>query len=280
MSFLKKAIPTLAAERRDLKHDGYLHLLEARRGRGKSYNLTYLAREGVFAHVPVIANFGLNRYRLAVQAFMAGRFRSIGAAMDWVYENVTIAETWDDLLTAHDSLILLDEASRIFDSRNRSAPPVAFEFFQQSRKLKLTLVLASQSFDWLDVRIRQLADVLWMVRKETDKRSGNPVRFWLYGLDPYSKGLSETVLRDRADYRSSVPFRPEVATLYNSWELIRVISGEPSWKTMGELTEYHLAAGHISTPFYLHEHRAERREGGAARSGPWAASTASASPVS
>lgn len=247
-AFLKRALPGLASERRELGHDGYLHLLEARRGRGKSYNMTHIARRAVLDRTPVIANFGLNRYRLAVQAYQAGTFPDLDTAFDWVEHNVRLAEHWDDLLTAHNAIVLLDEASRIFDSRNRTAPPIALEFFQQSRKLQLTLILASQSFEWLDVRVRQLADVLWMVRKEEFKRgarAGTPKTFYLYGLDPFAKGLTDSVVRDRADFRWSVDFELSVATLYDSWELIRIIEGKPSWDSVGELTDWHVERGHI-----------------------------------
>jgi hypothetical protein len=240
--YLRRTMPTTFGERRTLSHDGELHLLEARRGRGKSYGLTWWAREAVFRRVPVRANFDLSRYRLAVQGFMHGTFPTLGAAMEWTHANVHYIGHWDELLTAHDCVMLLDEISRNFDSRNRTAPGVAFEYFQQSRKLGMTLVLASQSFDWLDVRIRQLADVLWMVRKEQAK-GADPAGFWWYGLDPWASGLTETVMRDRADYVVRLPFRKDVATLYNTRELIRILSGTPSWANMGELTDWFLERG-------------------------------------
>jgi hypothetical protein len=243
----RKLVPTIAAQPRPLAHDGYLHLLEARRGRGKSYVMTHLVRDCVLQRIPVRTNFALHTYRLAVQAAMAGSFTNVGEAMAWVNENVVLASTWDDVLTAYDSVILLDEASRLFDSRTRSAPPVALEWLQQSRKLRLTLVFASQSFDWLDVRVRQLADVLWMVRKESKRVRGRemPVKFWGYGLDPFARGLTESVVRDRADYRWSVPFVVSTAQLYDSWELIRILEGTPSWDSMGELADWHAAQGRV-----------------------------------
>ncbi len=243
----RKLVPTIAAQPRPLSHDGYLHLLEARRGRGKSYVMTDLVKDCVLKRIPVRTNFALHRYRLAVQASMAGSFSNVGEAMAWVQENVVLASSWDDVLTAYDSVILLDEASRLFDSRSRSAPPVALEWLQQSRKLRLTIVFASQSFDWLDVRVRQLADVLWMVRKEAKRIAGKevPQRFWGYGLDPFVRGLTESVVRDRADYRWSVPFVLSTAQLYDSWELIRILEGTPSWESMGELADWHAAQGRV-----------------------------------
>lgn len=256
---LRKAMPTTFAERRTLRHDGELHLLEARRGRGKSYGLTSWARAAVLQRVPVVANFGLDRYRLAVQAYMAGAFPDLGSAMVWTAANVRIIDSWDGLVRTHHSLLLIDEVSRVFDSRHRTAPPVAFEYFQQSRKLGMTIVLASQSFDWLDVRIRQLADVLWLVRKEDEKRPKGskapavPRAFYWYGLDPWAAGLSESVLRDRADFLVTLPFIRDVATLYNTHEVIRTLGGALSYETMGDLTQYFLDVGAIRNPFHAVE---------------------------
>lgn len=245
-TWLQRAVPHLGADRVEPRHDGVLHLMEGRRGRGKSFSLMYYVREGIRQRVPIYANFSVERYRLAIQAKMAGHFDTVAAAMAWVQSNVHYVSTWDELMSAYDSLILLDEASRIFDSRSRGTiPPVALEWMQQSRKLRLTLVLASQSFDWLDVRIRQLADVLWMVRKGTARKIRTPTEIYLYGLDPWTHGLSDTVMRQRAEQLMVLPFRLTLAQCYNSWEIINLISGEPSWSTVRELEADLVARGII-----------------------------------
>lgn len=239
MGYLRKLMPHLAAERVQPGHNGMLQLLEARRGRGKSYTLMWFARAAVDARVPVYANFGVDRYRLALQSYMRGCWRSPGEAFEWVARNVHYVSLWDQVLVAEDSVILLDEASRIFDSRQRGkVPAVALEWLQQSRKLKLTIVLASQSFDWLDVRVRQLADTLWLTRKETDKRTGLPTTFHSYGLDPWAEGLTEVVIRNNAHSVMSIPFDLNTAQLYDSWQIIAMLSGVPSWETMGELADH------------------------------------------
>jgi hypothetical protein len=236
----KKVLPTLAAERRKMGHDGLMHLLEARRGRGKSSTMMTWARSAALERRPIRANFAINGYRLALQLYQAKVFESLSDAADWTAENVRYISHWDDILDFYDGVVFLDEASRLFDSRNRKdVPPIAFEWLQQSRKLKLTLVFASQSFDWLDVRTRQLFDILWTVRKEVSRKNkALPTRFWLYGFDPFSNGLSDNVDRGQSDFLMTVPFDLEVSTLYNSWELIQLVSGEPSWANVGQLRAY------------------------------------------
>jgi hypothetical protein len=243
--FLKRSIPTLAAERVKVGIDGRYHLLEARRGRGKSYSMTYWAVQGVLAKKPIIANFGLNLYKLAIFAYKKKAFPTLGEAFDWCHSNIKYSNNWDDFLTAYSSLILLDESSRIFDSRSRSAPPIAFEWLQQSRKLKHTIVFASQSFDWLDIRTRQLFDLLWLVRKVVNKKKGVPTKFLGYGFDPWSQGLSEQVDRGISDFLFTIPFDLTIAKCYNTLELIHLLTGEPSYKSVGELDVYFRSKGYI-----------------------------------
>jgi hypothetical protein len=252
---LKQQMPHIAAEVVEPRHDEALHLLEARRGRGKSYFLMWFVWTACRLRVPVYLNFTVDTYRLSVQAKMAGFFPSIDAAASWIYANVRRLETWDDLLTAYGGFVLLDEANRLFDSRFRgSTPHVVLEWFQQSRRSRVTVILASQSFDWLDVRIRQLADTLWMVRKVMPKgrktrRLRGPVlpeRFSAYGFDPWAAGLSDDVDRGAgADRRMTIPFRLLLAQCYDTREPIRVLHGVPTWLTYADVYDELVARGHI-----------------------------------
>lgn len=246
MSFLKRFIPTIAAEKYQVGHDHKFHLLEARRGRGKSYWLTYWVRWCAMNRVPVRMNFAVDQYRLAVQCQMVngGDFWEWQA---WVGENVRYLATWDDVLTAHNEVIILDEASRLFDSRNRQAvKPVMFEWAQLSRHLRLTLVFASQSFDWLDIRMRQLADTLWLVRKVLNKERTAPLEFWAYGFDPFAEGLTAEVTRQTGmDYRMSIPFLLDTATLYDTHQGIRLIEGDPTFQSVGQVFDHLVEAGRL-----------------------------------
>jgi hypothetical protein len=250
-AFLKKQMPHVFAEPYSPHHDEALHLLEARRGRGKSYFLMYYVWCAISQRKPMWCNFTVDIYRLALQAKMAGLFPTVDSAYEWIDDNYHYMKTWDDLLTAFDGYILMDEAARIFDSRNRTAvPSVVLEWSQLSRRSKLTIILASQSFDWLDVRIRQLADTLWMVRKIQPKVKNGvrppPVGFLAYGLDPWAKGLTENVVRDHADRKMSIPFNLRLAQSYDTREPIAVIGGEPSYKTYGAVFAELVSSGRIS----------------------------------
>lgn len=255
MGFFRRMAPTVAAEPYEVGHDRRLHLLEARRGRGKSYWLTWWVRWCVINRVPVRANFAVDRFRLAVQAYQVNRGDYHGWH-DWVQQNVRYLASWDDVLTAHDEVIVLDEASRLFDSRNRhQVKPVVYEWAQLSRHLRLTLVFASQSFDWLDVRIRQLADTLWLVRKVTDKQDRTlPVEFWAYGFDPFAAGLTSDVSRQAGmDYRMRIPFNIDVATLYDTHQGIRLIQGDPTFNSVGAVFDHMVETGIIEPKGFVAE---------------------------
>lgn len=245
---LKKVIPSLAAERYDFKHDGLIHMLEGRRGRGKSYSMTCLTKWCAENRMPVITNTrSIDFYKLAILLAKEGSFKTVLEALVWFKQNIKFVKQWDDVLVAHDCVIILDEVSRLFDARARKkedvVPGVVFEFFQQSRKVRVTSWLGTQSMEWVDRRIVQLVDLLWLARKEIDKNTGLPSHFWLYGLDPGGVGKSDNVARDFADYRMTIPFELRIARLYNSWELIQVIDGDPSFNSVKDILRYHVQHG-------------------------------------
>lgn len=246
MSLLKRFIPTIAAERYEVGHDHKFHLLEARRGRGKSYWLTYWVRWCAMNRVPVRMNFAIDHYRLALQCTM-NKGGNFWEWREWVDKHVRYLGRWDDVLTAHDEVVILDESSRLFDSRNRTqVKPVVYEWAQLSRHLRLTLVFASQSFDWLDLRMRQLADNIWLVRKVMNKQRTLPQEFWAYGFDPFAQGLTSAVDRQTAmDFRMRIPFAVDIATLYDTHQGIRLIEGEPSFTSVGQVFDHLVAQGVI-----------------------------------
>lgn len=250
---LKKMAPTHFAAPYKLGHDKTFHLLEARRGRGKSFTMAYWALQAAKGGTPVIANFHLNHYWLAFELCKAGRFASIDDALLWCEQNVRFTNSWDDIVLAYDSLVLLDEVNRLFDSQDRSkddrAPKVVFEWLQLSRRNRITLVFAAQSMDWLTPRVRQLFDLLWRAKKEMGKgsRSQQIQRFWLYGADPWSKGLSEDAARG-ADFKVTVPFDKRIFRLYDTFERIMAIPNVCRFERFWDIYQYQLDTGIVPAP--------------------------------
>jgi hypothetical protein len=185
--------------------------------------------------VPVRANFGMDLYRAAVKLAVQGRFRRASVAHEWLAEvGYRRINSWDDVFEAIDSVVMLDEAHHYVDSRSfRDTPPEFIQWVQQSRKVGLTLIFASQSFEFLDLRIRRLSDILWQARVVPGKK-GVPVEFYYYGLDPWFAGYSEQVLRDRSDFLMRVPFDRAIASLYSTLELIEPPTGRVSWRSVAE----------------------------------------------
>jgi hypothetical protein len=236
-------------------HDGKFHLFEARRGRGKSYSLAQWAFAAANQGIPIRSNNTLFFYWFALELCKAKKFKSLVDAFVWCNNNIIKIESWDDVCLAYDSIVILDESNRLFDSRDSKrdgAPDVAFEWLQQSRKMRLTIIFAAQGFDWLNVRIRQLADTLWRAKKEMDKK--NPQRilnFWNYGSDPFSNGLNATVVRD-ADMKMKIPFTIARARLYNTHEIIRALDDKPHFTKMIEYEDFLIEMGIVvrSVPIY------------------------------
>jgi hypothetical protein len=169
--------------------------------------------------------------RLAVE----GVFPRASLAYDWLESGgFRLLRSWDDVFSQVDSVVAFDEAHHYVDSRAfKDTPPEFLQWVQQSRKMGLTLLFASQSFEFLDVRVRRLADILWQARV-VPGQNGVPREFYYYGLDPWSKGFSDEVLRDRADYVMRLPFRSEVAALYDTLEIIQPPSGRITWRSVAE----------------------------------------------
>ena len=232
---LRRSIPTYAAAKYSPRADGLVHLIEGRRGRGKSYGLTYWLYSVLKHKIPVAANFSLDLYRMSIRLAVEGVFPRASLAYDWLESGgFRLLRSWDDVFSQVDSVVAFDEAHHYVDSRAfKDTPPEFLQWVQQSRKMGLTLLFASQSFEFLDVRVRRLADILWQARV-VPGQNGVPREFYYYGLDPWSKGFSDEVLRDRADYVMRLPFRSEVAALYDTLEIIQPPSGRITWGSVAE----------------------------------------------
>lgn len=251
--FLKRVAPTHAAAWYRFHHDGLIHFLEGRRGRGKSYAMTEFTRLAAVQRRGVVTNTqSIDYYRLGLRLAADGDFPSLRAALVWLHEHVRFARHWDDLLTVYDEYVFLDEVTRLFEARAgfsaQRTPPVVYEWFQQSRKARATVVLAGQSFEWLDKKIAQLVDLFWQTRREDDRRTGLPAYIWLYGLDPGGAGRTENLGRHSADFKQRLRFSLDTARLYDSWEMIQLIGGEPSYGSVAEIAQYHASRGVVWIP--------------------------------
>ena len=119
-----------------------LHLVIGKKGAGKT---TYLSRVGQSA-----IRSGVNVY---------SNFRLSGAT----YFDTSIIDSGQYSFDPG-SVILIDEAGTVWDSRNYSKfSPHTRDFFKYQRKLGLTVYLASQTSD-VDVKIRILCDDLLVFR--------------------------------------------------------------------------------------------------------------------
>jgi hypothetical protein len=220
-AFLRKIAPTHAAKRMQVSHDRMMHLIEGRRSRGKSYLINWWVWNACKNRVPCHLNFSIDKHRLALMLCSRGIWKSFTDCYMWLDKNIITCKSWDEWMCATDSICILDESVRMLNDKAK-LPPIVLEWFAQSRKLRNTVVLVSQSFDWLHMKIRQLSDYSWLSRKQSDKR-GNAVKFWYYGLDPYAGGMKQTVAsRVEFDFLMTVDFYLPIAKIYNTFELINV----------------------------------------------------------
>lgn len=245
-------------------HDGRFHLLEARRGRGKSYGMTYWQYcwlvdrlpgilSGALPHSRALANFAVDHHRLALLLCMRGHMSSFQDALDLVHERVIYCTDWEPFFLSYESGLFLDEANRSLDAYQRTSSPLlklAHDWHQQTRKHRNTLVYATQYVDWINTQTRKLFDLLWrvkVVRHKTERGPDGlrrPLRFNYYGSDPYSNGVDSMVVR-RADFKMTVPFDLQIARCYRSWEPIVTFPGDIDvrWHSFAELAAYMQDAG-------------------------------------
>lgn len=259
--FFGSQAPVHLAEQYEPCHDGRFHLIEARRGRGKSYGMCYWSYlwlvdqlPGILAgrlpHARVITNFGIDKHRFALRLCERGHMSSFSDALDLVHERVTYGVSWDDFFVSYGCGLFLDEANRSLDAYQTKKSPLlslAHDWHQQSRKHKNTLVYATQYLDWINPQTRKLFDLLWRAKVVRDKRRRGPdglrvpLRFLYYGSDPYAKGVDAQVVR-RADFKFGFEFDLAVARMYQSWEPIVTFPGdaEPRWDSFRDLADWML----------------------------------------
>jgi hypothetical protein len=253
VKFLKGFFPTAGAAPYRLGHDSLLHVIEARRGRGKSYAMMHVILDALEAGIPVVTNTSaMDYYRVAVELCRRGKFRLVADALLYLHDRVTVARSWDDFFRAYGSLVVFDECIRHFDARpglSAKPPALFYEWARQTRKVNCTMYFVVHSVEWMDKRLTQLVDVHWFVRKESVKGrlapdgTSYPERFWLYGNDPGGVGKVENVTRNTADLVCSIPFDVRVARCYESRGLIAELLDTTSFDSVGAIREYHLELG-------------------------------------
>lgn len=262
--FLGGLAPTHVAEVYEPMHDGRMHLLEARRGRGKSYGMTYWAylwfvdmlpkiKAGTAPHSKIISNFRLDHHRIASRLCQRGHVGSMQEALDLVHERIFYGSCWDDFFVSYQCGLFLDECNRSLDAYNKKSSEMlrlAHDWHQQTRKHKNTLVYATQYVDWINVQTRKLFDLLWrakVVRHPSIRGPDGlrvPIRFNYYGSDPMANGADGAVVR-RADYKFTLQFDLSIARMYGSWDPIVTFEGEtsPRWSSFHDLAAYMVKQG-------------------------------------
>lgn len=238
-----------AAKSTGLAADERMHLLEGRRGRGKSYTLTAMTKQFIGEHKKVYTNIrSLDYYRLAVQLTMAKRFPSLYVALAWMNDNVKFIRTWDDVLESHGGVMILDEASRLFHAQRGqglSVPPIVYEWFRQSRHFRMSIFLATQDFNWIDGKIASLVDIFWSVRKVVGA-DRNPTGFWLYGLDSGGAGSYRDIDRRKPDRKAYYTADKLVYPLYDTHEVVEDIQQKCSYPDMQTVGKYYERMGFVT----------------------------------
>jgi hypothetical protein len=240
-------------------HDGRMHLLEARRGRGKSYGMAYWVylwlidmlpgiKAGKYPYSKAITNFKIDPVFLAYRLCEMGHMSNLADALDLVNERVIYGSNWDDFFVSYQCGLFLDESNRSLDAYNKKSSEMlslAHDFHQQSRKHKNTMVYATQYIDWINTQTRKLFDLLWRAKVVRDKSRRGPDGLYVpryfnyYGSDPMANGVDSSIVR-RADFKFQLPFVMGVAMMYQSWEPIVTFSGDvkPRWASFKELAEW------------------------------------------
>lgn len=264
MSALKmlfgKHAPTHLAEQVEISHDQFLNLVEARRGRGKSYGMVRIALlwlikrlpamlSGAAPYAKVYTNNVFNLRRMALWLCQHGYFSCLVDCWEFLKERVIYVTEWDQVLTAYDSLILMDEANRnlnVYDSSkdNQRLMLTVHDWLQQTRKHKLTLFFFCQDVEWVKPQLRSLMDRLWRAKRVRNKKTGIPKYFPWYGSDPFAKGKSKDGSLNRAaDFKMRFDFDLDIARIYDSWQAIATLKMETRFTSFAEISDYMTANG-------------------------------------
>ena len=260
MSLLKmllgKHAPTHYAEVYTLAHDKTLNLVEARRGRGKSYGAVKIALSflkeliptaGTRPHAKVYANNKFNVRRMALYICQQGWMDSHAAALEFISERVVYITSWLDVLTAYDSLILMDEANRnlnVYDNGkdNQVLMIAVHDWLQQTRKHKLTLWFFVQNLEWIKPQLKMLMDRLWRAKRVMNKKTKMVKSFPWYGSDPFGNGVGAAIVRN-ADFKMRWPFELEIARMYDTLQAIATLPPTTDFANFAEMSDYMYAHG-------------------------------------
>lgn len=257
---LSRFAPVHGAEPYVPGHDGTLNLVEARRGRGKSYGAVEIAclwleevmpgiLAGVRPHSRIYTNNRFDLVRLAYHLLRKKIFSNLEHAVAVLRERVVYVTGWMQILTAYDSLILMDEANRNLNTYDNGAAAqklmlLVHDWLQQTRKHKLTLWFFVQYLDWIKPQLRFLMDRLWRAKVVRDKKKpGKPPKYFpWYGSDPFGNGVGAAIVR-RADFKLRFDFDIRRARIYNSWQAIETLEGSVEVASFGELSAWMLERG-------------------------------------
>ncbi len=268
MSILKslfgKMAPTHHAEVYHVRHDGTYNLVEARRGRGKTFGgvtvgFNWLAHRmpdmlaGKAPHAKWATNIKIDPLRLAYELCFHGHMTSIFDAQDFVAERYVFLRDWDKLLELYDSLIIGDEWNRnanVYenDKDSQKMMLIVHDHAQQTRKHKLLQYYLFQHADWIKPQLKALADRLWRARVvyKKPKAKRQPNYFWWYGSDPWGNGQGSEIVR-RADFKMRLPFVLRLARLYDTHQAVETFAKSAKHSTFGELSDY-MAANRLKPP--------------------------------
>lgn len=134
---------------------------------------------------------------LAVQQMALGRV----VAANYALHGARIFTYWEDLFAFEDGVFAWDEAHVDADSRMFAQNVEATSWFLQTRKSGLDLLMTTQSFDQVDLRIRNMVDCVIELQKispgvsrstTVDGYSGRIIRRGVFRHNPQLYALYDT----------------------------------------------------------------------------------------
>jgi hypothetical protein len=254
----RNSAPVHVAEKYRVAHDETLNLVEARRGRGKSYGAVKIAAlwllerwddilSGVKAWIKVYSNIKFHLRRMAYVLLKMGVPGTLQEVWGVLKERVVYVNAWDQLLTAYDSLVLVDEANRNLNQMDMSKAAqqhmmVVHDWLQQTRKHALTLWFFVQDISWIKSAVLALTDRLWRAKRVRKKGTAQVRYFPWYGGDPFSKGKGAEISR-RADFKMRFDFDLWTARCYDTRQAVSTLKQESQFGTFEEISDYMYARG-------------------------------------
>jgi hypothetical protein len=158
--------------------------------------------------------------------FLADLARKELAKGRMVYSNISIKGTYkikfDDLLTysfPRDSVILIDEAGRHFNSRDwKSLPDEVFDLFTLHRHMNLDMYIAAQNFGYIDSQLRKVIELTYWAKN--------------YPLLPFFRyegyyDLEKLGAMKEPDVTTIVWKSRKTKQIYNTHSMNKVFAGRP-----------------------------------------------------